>query len=446
MTGENGKVVEEEENIDIPEAKSTDSFCENNLKIPLGIIGALVIFVIAWTLFFRDAPGVDIADKFTPEKRDKMMETVDKFNVLAAAGQPLPPPMPADARWTVVPTHGYIGRCHSCHPYSRGPNNPAPRAGTGRPAAVMGGNPLLMPLPPDARRSLTPPHAERGRCHSCHPYSQKATQMAAQSRALTINKVGMAVTDSMQGVFVAMVYPRSTAAKAGIIHGDIITRIDHRSVRDAITLSNRLLAARPGKRVPVTLLRDGKTLRFSLQVSDPKEFMTPYSPPAVTAAAQARSVTLRKLGMAVSDGPMGIVIAAAYKNSHAARGGLMTGDIVNAFDRKRVATVADLQKLVTLAPPEVKVPIRVVRAGGVRKFSVMVGEGEMDGVIIPVATQAQAAAWAAAGGVQQVGFGTAHSNYVICPICSLRMLNSSGAPARTIHCPRCASPMAASAR
>ncbi|WP_318203941.1 S1C family serine protease [Streptomyces sp. SCL15-4] len=67
------------------------------------------------------------------------------------------------------------------------------------------------------------------------------------------------VDDRYQPVGVAVVSARAGGAadKAGLGPGDIITRLDGRRITGITSLAEALAAARPGRRTPVTFLRDG---------------------------------------------------------------------------------------------------------------------------------------------------------------------------------------------
>ncbi len=269
--------------------KSTPDFCSKSLKAPLWIIGGLVVGVLIWAVIIEKDPTVDqVAQSWgEPEKSYKLLKEMSGANSMQAASS---------------------------------------RA--------------LTPLPLNARRTVIPPHPERGPCHSCHPYSPKAAPVAGQVRSVTIKEVGMAVADTTQGVFVTHVFGNSWAEKGGLKHGDIIYGFNHR----------------------------------------------------------------------------------------------------------RVGDVAKFQKFVTKASPERRAPFKVFRDGKRVKLNVMIGEGEMEGVVMPTqgklpnTVPGQPAALSDGMG-RMGGYGLGPGGYIVCSNCGFKMLHQRSVPAYSIQCPKCAAPM-----
>ncbi len=67
-----------------------------------------------------------------------------------------------------------------------------------------------------------------------------------------------------EGAIVADVVPKEPADKAGIRAGDIIVNVSEKVVENANQLRNLIAFVRPGERVPVTLLRNGKRKEVTL--------------------------------------------------------------------------------------------------------------------------------------------------------------------------------------
>jgi serine protease Do len=79
-------------------------------------------------------------------------------------------------------------------------------------------------------------------------------------------------TEDGKGVKVLDVDDESTAAKAGIKEGDIITRFDGKEINSATALTEAARAAREKGSVKITLIRDGKTQEVEVHV--PKRLRT----------------------------------------------------------------------------------------------------------------------------------------------------------------------------
>jgi serine protease Do len=71
-----------------------------------------------------------------------------------------------------------------------------------------------------------------------------------------------------EGVVVTDVSPDTPAARAGIARGDIITRMGEVAVRQGGDLRRALRDSRPGDRVGVSVLREGRSLSLSARLVD----------------------------------------------------------------------------------------------------------------------------------------------------------------------------------
>lgn len=115
-----------------------------------------------------------------------------------------------------------------------------------------------------------------------------------------------------------------------------------------------------------------------------------YSPnwgkPSGRQTSILRQVLIKELAMEVkpANGSTGVDIHAIYIGGNGEKAGLRAGDIISRFNGRRVKDVEHFQSLVAQATPESNVKIRVIRDQKRIDSTVMVGEGEMEGVTIPV--------------------------------------------------------------
>ena len=80
------------------------------------------------------------------------------------------------------------------------------------------------------------------------------------------------------------------------------------------------------------------------------------------------------LGVAVEQGPDGVVVAEVFAGSPAASGGIEVGDVIVAADGIAVETVDDLIGIVSEAGAGNGIGVTVVREGSVMDFRVILGE------------------------------------------------------------------------
>jgi serine protease Do len=151
------------------------------------------------------------------------------------------------------------------------------------------------------------------------------------------------------GALVANVTEDSPAMKAGIKAGDIITEYDGHKVARSEALP-RLVAETPtGREVPVTVLRDGKTVKLSAKVAKLDE---PDQKVASDASEKGKlGVAVEPVTPAVAKdlglkSARGVVVRRVEDGSRAANAGIQTGDVILEVDRQPVKDVAGLKHLV----------------------------------------------------------------------------------------------------
>jgi serine protease Do len=175
------------------------------------------------------------------------------------------------------------------------------------------------------------------------------------------------------GVVVADVTPNSPAAKAGVKSGDIIIEFDGRDIRDSRHLKLQVAQAAPGKTLPMTVLRDGKTR--TLQVV-PKEL--PGSELASKSGSSDSDDNGTLNGVAVADledaaraemkvpsHVEGALVTDVRPDSPAFQAGLRPGDVILEIDRKAVTGAEDAVKL-TEKDDDKRSLLRIWSKGGTR--------------------------------------------------------------------------------
>ncbi len=80
--------------------------------------------------------------------------------------------------------------------------------------------------------------------------------------------------------------------------------------------------------------------------------------------------------------PKGVLIADVVQDSPAAKAGINAGDIIMEFDKKKVDTPQDLQKVVALTAPGKGVPLKVWRDKGEKMLEIKIGDTPEDTVAL----------------------------------------------------------------
>lgn len=161
----------------------------------------------------------------------------------------------------------------------------------------------------------------------------KRGRIGAALGSLTAERAREIGLNIVRGAVVYDVEPGSTAERAGLKPGDVITRIQDRPVANAGSVQATIGIARPGTQMPVVYLRDGReaTARLTVEPSDPAAVRIGLQ------SAMVRGLTLRS---ADEDG--GVLITVVEPGSRAAAAGVQAGDLIVEANGAVVADMADL--------------------------------------------------------------------------------------------------------
>jgi membrane-associated protease RseP (regulator of RpoE activity) len=98
-----------------------------------------------------------------------------------------------------------------------------------------------------------------------------------------------------------------------------------------------------------------------------------------------KRVLIKELALeaGASQGKASVVIQAVYAGGNAEKAGLKVGDRIVRFNGRNIKNIKQFKSTVTRAKPEATVKIQVIRNEKKIKSSVMIGEGEMEGVSVP---------------------------------------------------------------
>ncbi len=158
------------------------------------------------------------------------------------------------------------------------------------------------------------------------------------------------------GVLVSNVRAGSSAEKAGVKRGDIITAINGEKVEDGNVLRNKVAGTLPGNPIKITILRDGnpQELTASLDEFDtetaagnnqnqPNREPNPTGEQSGKLGLSLQPVTpqiAKQLELTEADG---LVVMDIDPNGAAAEEGLARGDVILEINRKSVKTLEDVQ-------------------------------------------------------------------------------------------------------
>ena len=175
--------------------------------------------------------------------------------------------------------------------------------------------------------------------------------------------------DKPHGALVAKVLPNSPAAAAGIKPGDVVVEFNGVEIDLSSDLPPLVGGTEVGKKIPVEIVRDGKSLKLDLEIGE----LPPEEQLKHASSDKADTATDNRLKIAVKDltdkqreelelAGHGVVVERVQPGP-ARRAGIRKGDIVTMIDDERVKDAKHFKELVEALPAGKSVPILVQRAG-----------------------------------------------------------------------------------
>ena len=152
-----------------------------------------------------------------------------------------------------------------------------------------------------------------------------------------------------KGVIVNSVQAGSSAEKAGLKQGDVITKLNGVAVTDSNAFRNHVASTQPGTSITLTVLRDGHEQDLSATLGE--------HPGTASAKSDAKdSANGPKLGVSVepltpelaaqlrlASDTKGLVVRDVDPEGAAADAGIQRGDVILAFNRQPVSSIDELR-------------------------------------------------------------------------------------------------------
>jgi len=158
------------------------------------------------------------------------------------------------------------------------------------------------------------------------------------------------------GAVISQVEPDSPGAKAGLRVGDVVTQFNGKKVDDAGQLQAAVAQERPGTKVQLSILRDGKseTVPVTLEAMNKKE---------TESASSGNAQGKPRWGLGLMDvtpdvreqlqlpgNVKGAVVANVQPGSPADNAGISRGDVIVEVDRHAVQNSADAKRELSSVP------------------------------------------------------------------------------------------------
>jgi serine protease Do/serine protease DegQ len=139
---------------------------------------------------------------------------------------------------------------------------------------------------------------------------------------------------SSQGGFIQEIAKNSAAEEAGIKAGDVITKVNGKSVKTFSEIRGKIGSIGAGKSVKLTIIRDGREKNFTVKLkrSESSAIVSETIHPMLAGSELANN----------DNG--GVVLESVAQGSPAQRVGFKKGDIIRGINRQPVENLAELRK------------------------------------------------------------------------------------------------------
>lgn len=158
--------------------------------------------------------------------------------------------------------------------------------------------------------------------------------------------------DKTEGALVSEVSKNSPAEKAGIKQGDVILEYNNRKIENIAALRNAIALMKPGSKVNLLILRNGRPIQTELTIgTNPEDGRTQKPGPESRLGLEVETLTpemAKKMG--VPD-LTGVLIKSLKTRSAAALAGLRPGSVIAAVNHQEVQSAEEFYEALNRADP-----------------------------------------------------------------------------------------------
>jgi serine protease Do len=203
--------------------------------------------------------------------------------------------------------------------------------------------------------------------------------------------LGVTTDESDKGAEIQTVTKESAAEKAGLKKGDVITKIDNKEIEAAEDVTKAVRAHKPGDKVAITFLRDGKEQKATAELGKWKGVNYRTIAPTQGLDTQLWKESMNeklegvrsiprvqmtdayafgfnnrpRLGLSVqdTDDGKGVKVLEADDEGNAAKAGIKEDDIITQIDDKAVNSADEISKIMKEKKDQPVVKFQILRSG-----------------------------------------------------------------------------------
>jgi serine protease Do len=204
-------------------------------------------------------------------------------------------------------------------------------------AIIAGGQGIGFAIPVNMAKTIIPQLRDTGKVTrgwlgvSIQPLTRELSQ-------------AFGLTDE-RGALVTDVVKESPAEKGGMKNGDIILEFDGKTIQLMHDLPLIVASTAVGKKVPVTVLRDGKRQELTVTVERLKDGVDqePAGVPEQKLGLAVQEITPELAGNLRLKESKGVIVTTVKADSPAQKAGISRGDIVREISGVRIGTLAEYE-------------------------------------------------------------------------------------------------------
>ena len=156
--------------------------------------------------------------------------------------------------------------------------------------------------------------------------------------------------EGAKGALIGSVLPGEPADEAGLRAGDVIVRVDKTDIEDASGVTRSVASLKPGTKIDVVVLRDGKEVKATVKLGERASASSPTK--EGQSEGSELGVSVKPLtaddarALQLSADVKGLLVVSVNADSAAAEAGLRNGDVILSANLKPVATAPELADIV----------------------------------------------------------------------------------------------------
>ena len=190
-------------------------------------------------------------------------------------------------------------------------------------------------IPSDMVKNLTAQMVEYGQV--------KRGELGIMGTELNSELAKAMKVDAQRGAFVSQVLPNSSAAKAGIKAGDVVTTLNGKAISSFSALRAQVGSLPVGSKMVLGLIRDGKPVTVSVELQQSKQVK-------VDSGNIYTGIEGADLSNYDAQKVKGVKVDSVKAGSAAARIGLKKDDVILGVNQQPVANLGELRKILDTKP------------------------------------------------------------------------------------------------